>query len=208
MAFKEFLPSKNLKTCFWMCGRVILRMTFGSLTSKDYRVTKIIWKELSLAWALVLKPARACRVRVMENLKLTHTETHVYFSCPSRFPTWCWKSSGRWGTFLNAFSPAVSQPSWLPADPLCTAEYQEAERLVLHGCKLSLQLCPTLCKPCAVTCQAPLSMGFSRQEYWSGLPGPSPGDLPNPGIEPASLGSPALAGEFLTTSATWEAHML
>ena len=49
MAFKEFLPSKNLKTCFWMCGRVILRMTFGSLTSKDYRVTKIIWKELSLA---------------------------------------------------------------------------------------------------------------------------------------------------------------
>ena len=43
MAFKEFLPSKNLKTC-----RVILRMTFGSLTSKDHRVTKIIWKELSL----------------------------------------------------------------------------------------------------------------------------------------------------------------
>ena len=61
--------------------------------------------------------------------------------------------------------------------------------------------------PWTVTCQAPLSMGFSRQEYWRGLPGPSPGDLPYPGIEPASLGSPALAGEFLTTSATWEAHM-
>ena len=44
--------------------------------------------------------------------------------------------------------------------------------------------------------QAPLSMGFSRQEYWSGLPCPSPGDLPNPGIEP---GSPALqAGSFLS----------
>ena len=47
--------------------------------------------------------------------------------------------------------------------------------------------------------------GFSRQEYWSGLPFPSPGDLANPGIEPKSLRSPALAGRFFTTSATWEA---
>ena len=53
--------------------------------------------------------------------------------------------------------------------------------------------------------QAPLSMRFSRQEYWSGLPCPSPGDLPNPGIEPASLTSPALAGGFFVTSTTWEA---
>jgi len=50
-----------------------------------------------------------------------------------------------------------------------------------------------------VVCQAPLSMGFSRQEYWSGLPFPTPGDLPNPGIELASLASPALAGGFFTT---------
>ena len=49
-------------------------------------------------------------------------------------------------------------------------------------------------------------MGFSRQEYWSGLPCPLPGDLPNPGIKPVSLMSPALAGEFFTTSATWEVH--
>jgi len=53
--------------------------------------------------------------------------------------------------------------------------------------------------------QAPLSMGFSRQEYWSGLPFPSPGDLPNPGIEPTSFMSPELAGRFFTTKATWEA---
>ena len=52
--------------------------------------------------------------------------------------------------------------------------------------------------------QAPLSRGFSRQEFWSGLPCPPPGDLPHPGIEPFSLMSPALAGEFFTTSATWE----
>ena len=50
--------------------------------------------------------------------------------------------------------------------------------------------------------QAPLSMGFSKQEYWSGLPFPSPGDLPDPGIETAP---PELAGRFFATSATWEA---
>ena len=51
-----------------------------------------------------------------------------------------------------------------------------------------------------VACQAPLSMEFSRQEYWSGLPFPTPGDLPNPGSEPTSLASPVLAGRFFTTA--------
>ena len=50
-------------------------------------------------------------------------------------------------------------------------------------------------------------MEFSRQEYWSGLPCPSPGYLPNPGIEPSSFMSSALAGKFFTSSATWEAHL-
>ena len=49
-------------------------------------------------------------------------------------------------------------------------------------------------------CQAPLSLGFSRQQYWCGLPFPSPGDLPVSDIEPASLASSALAGEFFTTA--------
>ena len=52
--------------------------------------------------------------------------------------------------------------------------------------------------------QAPLSLGFSGEEYWSRLPWPPPEDRSNPGIEPVSLMSPALAGGFLTTSATWE----
>ena len=55
--------------------------------------------------------------------------------------------------------------------------------------------------------QASLSMGFSRQEYWSGLPCPPPGDLPDPGIELAFLMFPALAGRFFTTSTTWEAQI-
>ena len=52
-----------------------------------------------------------------------------------------------------------------------------------------------------VACQAPLSIEFCRQEYWSGLPFPPPGDLPDPGIEPAS---PALAGGFFPTEVAWE----
>ena len=59
--------------------------------------------------------------------------------------------------------------------------------------------------PQTVADHAPLSMGLSRQEYWGGLPFPSPGNLPRPGIEPLSLKSPALAGRFFTTSAMWEA---
>ena len=58
--------------------------------------------------------------------------------------------------------------------------------------------------PWTLAQQAPLSMGFPRQEYWSGLPCPPPGDFSHPGIKPASLTSPALAGVFFTTSTTWE----
>ena len=58
---------------------------------------------------------------------------------------------------------------------------------------------PNFATPWTAAHQAPLSMGFSRQEYWSGLPFPSPVDLPDSGIEPASLVSSALAGQFFTT---------
>ena len=54
--------------------------------------------------------------------------------------------------------------------------------------------------------QVPLSMGFSRQEHWSGMPFPPPGELPDPGVEPRSLTSPALAGGFFTPSTGWEAR--
>ena len=64
------------------------------------------------------------------------------------------------------------------------------------------QLCLTLCDPVDCSHEAPPSMGFSRQEYWSGLQFPSPGDLPQLGIELVSLKSPALADGFFTTSAT------
>ena len=78
------------------------------------------------------------------------------------------------------------------------------------GCSLT-QSCLTLCSPCTAACHAPLFMGFSRQEYWSGLPFPTPGDLADPGIEPISpawladslalshLGSPVHSGCSVNT---------
>ena len=67
--------------------------------------------------------------------------------------------------------------------------------LVIDG-GLVAKLCPTFSTPWTVACQAPLSTEFSRQEYWSGLPFPSSGDLPDPGIEPRS---PALQADSLPT---------
>ena len=65
----------------------------------------------------------------------------------------------------------------------------------VHVFMMSLQLCPTLCDPIDGSRQAPLSMGFPRRKYWRRLLSPTPGDLSNPGIEPAA---PALAGRFFT----------
>ena len=81
-------------------------------------------------------------------------------------------------------------------------------KYILCGCVLSrlshVQLFANLWN---IAFQAPLSMGFSKQEYWSGLPCPSPGDLPNSGIELTSIMSPALSGGFFNSNATWEATM-
>ena len=76
---------------------------------------------------------------------------------------------------------------------------------VAHGSYVSRA--PLFLRPLwTIACQAPLSMGFLRQEYWNSLPFPSPGDRPNPGIEPVSL---ALAGGFFTSAPPgkpWKPH--
>ena len=77
----------------------------------------------------------------------------------------------------------------------------------MHACMLSCFSCVQLFVTLwTVDHQASLPMVFSKQEYWRGLPCPPPGDLPDPGIKPLSLTSPALAGRFFTTNATWEAQ--
>jgi len=76
----------------------------------------------------------------------------------------------------------------------------------MSACMLSHFNCVQLfATPWTVALQVPLSMGFSRQEYWSGVPCPSP-DLPNPGIEPMSLMSPVLSVRFLTTAPSGKPH--
>ena len=70
------------------------------------------------------------------------------------------------------------------------------------NCFHHVQLCATLW---TVAGQAPVSMGFSRKDYWSGLPCPTPACLPDLGVDSESLMSPALAAGFLTASTTWEA---
>ena len=69
----------------------------------------------------------------------------------------------------------------------------------------SLKSRPTLATPWTVACQAPLFMGFSRQEYWSELPFPSPENLPDPGVEP---GLPALAGRFFTAEPSGKPNLV
>ena len=132
---------------------------------------------------------------------------------------WCFPLLGKQGTRwrmgqnlkLQAFVGEVEGEGAWASDSMTEGEKQrnltkQGPMGGLHACVLSrysrVQLFVT---PWTVAHQAPLSMGFSRQEYWSGLPCPSPGDLPDPGIEPMSLMSPALADGFFTTSATWEA---
>ena len=78
----------------------------------------------------------------------------------------------------------------------------------MAGTCVCAQSYPTLWNPEAVACQAPLSMEFSRQLYWSRWAFSTPGDLPNPGIEPMSLVPPLSAGGFFTTSTTGEVLLL
>ena len=69
----------------------------------------------------------------------------------------------------------------------------------MHVCAQLLNCVRLFATPWIVACQAPLSMEFPRQEYWSGMSFPTQGDLPDSGIKPASLVSPVLAGRFFTT---------
>ena len=99
----------------------------------------------------------------------------------------------------TAFSGVARKESPLLISQQVPAVKQEAG---MCACQIA-SVMSNSATPWTLAHQAPLFMGFSRQEYWSGLPCPPPGDLPDPGIEPTS---PSLAGGFLTTSTTWEAQ--
>ena len=102
---------------------------------------------------------------------------------------------GAWRAIVHGVTKSQTQLKWL-------SRHAEAWGRIHCDGGLVTKSCPTLTTPWTEACQAPLSMGFSRQEYCSGLPLPSPGDLPDPGIETAS---PALQADSLPTE-LWRIH--
>ena len=132
----------------------------------------------------------------------------------------------RWGTRAGSrtlFSPQ-RWPLWAHWDLVFRVRFLRKDRpypststasgdaVFLHHPFFGLHACVLRCfsrvqlfaTPWTVARQSPLSVGFSRQEYWRGLPFPPPGNLPNPRIGPTSLTSPEVAGGFFTTSASWK----
>ena len=123
--------------------------------------------------------------------------------CPWDFPG---KNTGEGYPLLlqGIFLTQGSNPRLLYCMQILTIE-PPGKPLIFSCYVLGCFSCVQLFAPLwTVAHQAPSSMGFSRQEHWSGSPCPPPGDLPHPGAKPVSLISPALASGFLTTRATWE----
>ena len=128
-----------------------------------------------------------------------HSTTVLLYTPKALFFIFCLSQPKK--DFYHLLSSWPSRPHILAAvsssSPTCFSELFD---MVSHFSRARLFVTPW-----SVAGQAPLSMEFSRQEHWSGLPCPPPGDPPEPGIEPASLMSLTLAGRFFTTSATWAA---
>ena len=169
--------------------------------------TLTTWYKESVHWK---------RPRCWERLKAGAKEDNRGWDCWMALLTqWTrvWASAGRWqrtgkpGVLQSMGSQRVTQ-TWLSdwTGWWCPTRFCFTFTLLtwLRACVLShfscVWLCATLC-----TAALQLFMGFSRQEYWTGLPFPSPGDLSNPGIKLESFESHALVGGFFTTSTTWEA---
>ena len=104
--------------------------------------------------------------------------------------------------------------AWIDVEIFILSEVRQRKRNIISYsmiwsmcCAKSLGHVRVFATPWTKACQVTLSMEFSRQAHWSGLPFPSPGELPNPGIKPLYLMSPALSGRFFTTSTIWEETM-
>ena len=115
-----------------------------------------------------------------------------------------------WHTSTNTPRYNVSPATWASPSLERASPFKLTDKI--NQCVCCMLICfscvQLLETPWTIPHKATLSKGFSRQEYWSGLPFVPPGDLPAPGFEPKSLMSPALADRFFTTSTTWEpAHL-
>ena len=109
----------------------------------------------------------------------------------------------------NPLSLLLPRSFWIPIQPAVKITVYVCMCVCVCVCVCvceSLSLVQLFATPWMTVQKAPLSMGISRQEYWSGFPFPPPRNLPDLGIEPESLTPPALAARFFITSATWEAR--
>ena len=126
------------------------------------------------------------------------------------FKLWCWKRLLRvtW-TARRSNQPILKQvnPEYSLEGLMLKLKLQCFGHLMQRAACLVSSVVSDSVTPWTMACQAPLSMGFSRQEYWSGLPCSPPGDLPDPGIKPTPLMTPALSGRFLNHCATREAQI-
>ena len=128
----------------------------GIFPTQGLNPHRLLWQEGSLPIVPPGKPPHVYWVYVKRSIKLSHSNS-ILFSCSSHHHSFMYVHKDK-----------------------CKANYIH---IFFLRKKDSAKLCPTLVIPLTVTCQAPLSMGFSRQEYWSGLPFPSPGDQElNPGF--------------------------
>ena len=109
----------------------------------------------------------------------------------------CFLSSVQFSSVAQSY-PTLCDPM-NRSTPGLHVHHQLPEFTQTHVHRVASVLSNSSATPWTVACQTPLFMEFSRQEYWSELPFPSPGDIPHPGIEPSSLAAPSLTGGILST---------
>ena len=168
----------------------------GGLTAPAAHTTRVRHKSKHLVLLkvqiLLLSMAKSLALSI-SNILTVQREEKVVLSCLLV----CNQSGGCHQTeVIKPDSPAP----FLLASMLVPASHLDTQNM----CQVASVMSDSAI-PWTVAHQAPLSVAFSRQEYWSGLSFPSPGDLPDPGIKPVSLMSPGSVGRFFIPSASWEA---
>ena len=211
----------NRATAWATCWRVsLVNVTPGSNGNPQASAFHTCWKNLILTCLdncsrVPLKAA--CLDSLPFNMHICNLGRIGWSSCWCPRMYWCWGrrslQSELGAQSLRGFHQQLHLyiwPRWGRNPGLPLLDLAPASDSLCNHCMCvcvlnhfsRVWLCVTLG---TVAHQAPLSIGFSRQEYWCGLPFPSPGDLPDPGIELGYLMSPVWKGRFFATSATWEA---
>ena len=181
-----------------LCSRNV-NITFSTPKAEQFEFLTCL--QLLLKWwkASAEEPGEVCRAYCQslsgcQPLPSCLHQVRVLSQSPALPPVFLMSTSDEpWGVVDRWLSPLFSEML------IYFKPEHKPPCVCARACTLSCSVMSDSLQPCGLSCQSPLSMEFSRQEYWSRLPIPPPGDLPNSGIEPTSPASPALAGGFFTT---------